>query len=270
MELVAAVKMKKAQDKATGTRAYAAKAWEIMTDAVAKIEEKDHFLLRAPERGTDIMIIVSSDRGLCGGLNGNLFRAIEKFLAEQKGSDFRFIVIGKTGADYARRSKKNILAAFGRLDNLPHIVEVRPAVRILFEELGAGTVSRAFIAFNRFASSTSQVPHIMQVFPIQKNEGVHAGSDAVTEDEEGKEFAFEPSPVTVLESLLPRLTEMQVYQAVLESNASEHSARMIAMHNATKNSEELLGDLVSHYNQSRQQSITQEISEISSAAEAMR
>lgn len=270
MELVAAVKMKKAQDKATGTRAYAAKAWEIMTDAVAKIEEKDHFLLRAPEHGTDIMIIVSSDRGLCGGLNGNLFRAIEKFLAEQKGSDFRFIVIGKTGADYARRSKKNILAAFGRLDNLPHIVEVRPAVRILFEELGAGTVSRAFIAFNRFASSTSQVPHIMQVFPIRKNEGVYAGSDAVTEEEKDREFAFEPSPVTVLESLLPRLTEMQVYQAVLESNASEHSARMIAMHNATKNSEELLGDLVSHYNQSRQQSITQEISEISSAAEAMR
>lgn len=270
MELVAAVKMKKAQDKATGTRAYAAKAWEIMTDAVAKIEEKDHFLLRAQGHAKDIMIVVSSDRGLCGGLNGNLFRAIEKFLAENTGREFRYIVIGKTGADYVRRSKKDILAAFGRLDNLPHIVEVRPAVKILFDEIGAGNASRAFLAFNQFVSSTSQVPHIMQVFPIQKNEAMRVeGEDAAVEMKD-RRFAFEPSPVSVLESLLPRLTEMQVYQAVLESNASEHSARMMAMHNATKNSEELLGDLVSHYNQSRQQSITQEISEISSAAEAMR
>ncbi|MBI5912922.1 ATP synthase F1 subunit gamma [Candidatus Azambacteria bacterium] len=273
MELVAAVKMKKAQDKALGTRPYAAQAWEILVEAIEKIENKDHFLLRPRATGEGIIVVVSSDRGLCGGLNGNLFRFLEKFLDANSKKKFAFITIGKTAADYARRTGREVVAAFSRLDNLPHVVEVRPAVRILFDELRAEKRDTVFVAFNRFLSSTSQMPAIKQLLPIEKSELLSARELFVSAQKQkavsARRFSFEPSAEEVLEAVVPQLMEMQLYQTVLESNASEHSARMIAMHNATKNSEELLGDLVSHYNQSRQQSITQEIAEISSAAEAM-
>ena len=273
MELVAAVKMKKAQDKALGTRAYAAKAWEILVEAIEKTENLDHFLLRPATVGDGIIVVMSSDRGLCGGLNGNLFRFLEKFLEAQGEKKFSFITVGKTAADYLRRTGREVIATFSRLDNLPHAVEVRPAARILFDELRTGKRDSVFVAFNRFLSSTSQMPAIKQLFPIAKSELVSARELFVSakknEEGEAPRFLFEPSLEEVIETVVPQLMEMQLYQAVLESNASEHSARMIAMHNATKNSEELLGDLVSYYNQSRQQSITQEIAEISSAAEAM-
>lgn len=273
MELVAAVKMKKAQDKALGTRPYAAQAWEILAEAIEKAENKDHFLLRPRATNEGIIVAVSSDRGLCGGLNGNLFRFLEKFLEANPQKKFAFITIGKTAADYVRRTGREVIAAFSRLDNLPHVVEVRPAVRILFDELRAGKRDTVFVAFNRFLSSTSQMPAIKQLLPIEKSELLSAkelfAPVRKREAADTRRFSFEPSPEEVLEAVVPQLMEMQLYQTVLESNASEHSARMIAMHNATKNSEELLDDLVSHYNQSRQQSITQEIAEISSAAEAM-
>lgn len=277
MELVAAVKMKKAQDKALGTRLYAAKAWEILVEAIEKTENHDHFLLRPAATGAGIIVVMSSDRGLCGGLNGNLFRFLEKFLETQKEKKFAFITVGKTAADYLRRTGREVIATFSRLDNLPHAVEVRPAARILFDELRAGKRDAVFVAFNRFLSSTSQMPAIKQLLPIAKSELMSAKELFASAQKpfdkiritEAQEFLFEPSPEEVIETVVPQLMEMQLYQAVLESNASEHSARMIAMHSATKNSEELLGDLVSHYNQSRQQSITQEIAEISSAAEAM-
>lgn len=277
MELVAAVKMKKAQDKALGTRLYTAKAWEILVEAIEKMENQNHFLLRPATTGEGIMVVMSSDRGLCGGLNGNLFRFLEKFLEANREKNFAFITVGKTAADYLRRTGREVIAAFSRLDNLPHAVEVRPVARVFFDELRAGKRSTVFVAFNRFLSSTSQMPAIKQLLPIVKSELLSARELFVSEkksfDElratEAPRFSFEPSPEEVIETVVPQLMEMQLYQAVLESNASEHSARMIAMHNATKNSEELLGDLVSHYNQSRQQSITQEIAEISSAAEAM-
>ena len=273
MELVAAVKMKKAQDKALGTRAYAAKAWEILVEALEKTENHDHFLLRPATTGGGIIVVMSSDRGLCGGLNGNLFRFLEKFLEAQGAKKFAFITVGKTAADYLRRTGREVIATFSRLDNLPHAVEVRPVARILFDELRGGKRNSVFVAFNRFLSSTAQMPAIKQLFPVEKSELMSARELFVStkkdETHEAPRFLFEPSPEEVIETVVPQIIEMQLYQAVLESNASEHSARMIAMHSATKNSEELLGDLVSHYNQSRQQSITQEIAEISSAAEAM-
>ncbi len=273
MELVAAVKMKKAQDKVLGTRAYAAKAWEILVEAIEKTEDHNHFLLRPATTGEGIIVVMSSDRGLCGGLNGNLFRFLEKFLEAQGEKKFAFITVGKTAADYVRRTGREVIATFSRLDNLPHAVEVRPVARILFDELRTGKQDSVFVAFNRFLSSTAQMPAIKQLLPIAKNELMSARELFVSakKNEGGgtPRFLFEPSPEEVIETVVPQLMEMQLYQAVLESNASEHSARMIAMHSATKNSEELLGDLVSHYNQSRQQSITQEIAEISSAAEAM-
>lgn len=273
MELVAAVKMKKAQDKALGTRLYTAKAWEILVEAIEKMENQNHFLLRPATTGEGIMVVMSSDRGLCGGLNGNLFRFLEKFLEANREKNFAFITVGKTAADYLRRTGREVIAAFSRLDNLPHAVEVRPVARVFFNELRAGKRDTVFVAFNRFLSSTSQMPAIKQLLPIVKSELMSARELFVSaekkEESAAPRFSFEPSPEEVIETVVPQLMEMQLYQAVLESNASEHSARMIAMHNATKNSEELLGDLVSHYNQSRQQSITQEIAEISSAAEAM-
>ena len=273
MELVAAVKMKKAQDKALGTRVYAAKAWEILIEAIEKIENHSHFLLRSAATGEGIIVVMSSDRGLCGGLNGNLFRFLEKFLEKQGEKKFAFITVGKTAADYLRRTGREVIATFSRLDNLPHAVEVRPVARILFDELRGGKRNSVFVAFNRFLSSTAQMPAIKQLFPVEKSELMSARELFVStkkdETHEAPRFLFEPSPEEVIETVVPQIIEMQLYQAVLESNASEHSARMIAMHSATKNSEELLGDLVSHYNQSRQQSITQEIAEISSAAEAM-
>jgi F-type H+-transporting ATPase subunit gamma len=270
MELVSAVKMKKAQDKAVTSRHYADLGWEMLLDAVSKVEDKGHFLLECPTGAVkELCVVITSNRGLCGGFNVNVFRALEELVKNNEGREMIYVAIGKKAQDYLRRRKRNMIAAFPGLENLPHLVEVRPILKIIFEEWRKKELGSVHMVVNNFISTTVQKPLVKKILPMDISSHTAFGKDYQPKSS-GLSFTFEPSPNVVLGNLLERLVEVQVYHAMLESNASEHSARMIAMHSATQNSNDLMKDLQFSFNRSRQESITREIAEISSAAESMK
>jgi F-type H+-transporting ATPase subunit gamma len=271
MELVSAVKMKRAQDKALTSRRYADYGWEMLLDVALKVEDGGHYFLSAPKGAAQaLVVVISSDRGLCGGFNVNVFRAVEELTKREAALAPTFVAVGKKAQDHLRRRKRAIVAAFPGFASAPHIVEVRPITKIIAEEWKKGEYAAVYLAVNGFVSTTVQKPLIKKLLPFAMDDVGTAFERGRTAKVSGLSFEFEPSPAAVVGPLIERLMETQVYQAVLESGASEHSARMIAMHSATQNSNDLMKDLQFSFNRSRQESITREIAEISSAAESMK
>lgn len=292
MELVSASKMRRAVNAVLGTRPYATLGWETVHELGKVTEAGLHPLLRQPEEiRKALVILVTSDRGLCGGFNAQMAKRVVEFV-RAKGTDvqFEFVTIGKKGTDLARRLGWNIVATFTNLSNNPTILDIRPVTTLAVSDFMAGKYDAVYLAYTDFMSSIRQVPNMKQLLPLTRDNlaeqirPVKEGETALQHVAPAKpealhltkrgdgyfyEYTFEPTPEIVLDQMLPRLVEVQVYQAVLESSASEHSARMVAMKNASDSARDMIDDLTFTFNQARQATITREIAEISAGKAAL-
>ncbi len=268
MQMVAASKMRKAQQSALSGRPYAALMNEVLSEVAFNAGDFMHPLMEKRGGPKGGVIIISTDKGLCGALNSNLMREAAKF---DKDSTV-FITAGRKGSQFIARTKRQLAAEFTYKD-APMFSEARAISRFAREMFTKAEVDRVDILFTNFISTLSQRPDTMQLLPVGEIKGVTAGVHGHAQSEElkrsGTEFLFEPSPEQVLGDLLPHYLNFQVYQILLEAKASEHSARMVAMKNATDNAGQLIKDLTIEYNKLRQANNTKELLEISSAAMAM-
>ncbi len=275
MQMVAASKMRRAQEQVLATRPYAQKAWDVLVDLASQTGAgaEMHPLLTVRPVETVGLVLITADKGLCGGLNHNVIRLASNFMLNLP-HPVKLITVGKKGRDFMVRHGRDLLAEFTNLPPQPRLSDVTPIVRVATEAFLNGTVDEVFIAYTDFINTITQKPTVRRLLPIRSiqiedqtiTDYIHERDERTTVVHE---YIYEPSPRMVLDTVLPRFTELQVYQVVLESIASEHSARMVAMRNATENAVELIGDLTLTYNKARQEAITKEILDIAGGAEAL-
>ncbi|HEX5129567.1 MAG TPA: ATP synthase F1 subunit gamma [Usitatibacter sp.] len=264
MKLVAAAKLRRAQDRILAARPYAVKMAELLSSLVRRAEGEAHPLLvrRPPTRKR--LVIVTADKGLCGAFNSNILRASLAFLREQGDTSVTLVVVGKKARDFYRRRpyqiKSEMLGFFDRLAYL-HAQELAGG---LMQEYLAGEVDEVHLMYNEFRSVAVQRVKREQLLPIEAGETGGGQGEAVGD------YIYEPSPEAILAALLPRHVTTQVYRALMESVAGEYGARMTAMEAATKNAKEMIGVLTIQYNKARQERITKELLDIVGGAEALR
>ncbi len=264
MEMVAASKMRKAQDRMQAARPYAERMRRVIAHvAAAQPEYKHSYLLARDEVKRIGYIVVSSDRGLCGGLNNNLFRMLLRELDENRSNDvdMDFCMIGNKGANFFRRLNVNIIAQATHLGDAPAIEDLIGTVKAMLDAYHEERIDRLYLAYNQFINSMTQGPSIEQLLPREPSEA-----------EEVKhywDYIYEPEAKSVLDQLLSRYIESLVYQGVVENGACEQAARMVAMKSASDNAGELISELQLAYNKARQAAITQELSEIVAGAAAV-
>jgi F-type H+-transporting ATPase subunit gamma len=259
MQFVAASKLKRAQDATLASRPYSEKLDEVLADLQAVLGAEDHPLLAEREGGKRLLILVTTDRGLAGPLNTNTIRFASREILDHPG-DLAVVTVGRKGRDAMRRAGVPMAAHFAGFGDRPAFGDVVPLARLISDDYLDGTYGRVDIIYNRFITTLTQKPELIQLLPIRPNDD--------TEGIPGNQFIFEPSAAAVLEQLLPRYVATRLFQAVLEGRASEESSRMVAMKNATENAEDLIEDLTLSYNKVRQANITREMIEIASGAQA--
>jgi F-type H+-transporting ATPase subunit gamma len=269
MEMVAASRMKRAQEAILAARPYSDELRDALSRVAAAVTEEVHPLLaRRPVRRIGL-IVVTTDRGLAGSINANAIRATLRYLSQRSRSDdaesveIEAITVGRKGRDALRRVGVPIAAHFSQLGDRPAFGDVTPLARLVVDDFVEGKYDEIGIEYSSFISTLTQRPIIKTILPVEQPEMEE--QRAVTNDE----YLFEPSPEAVIRQLLPHYVAVDLYRAVLENNASEQSARMIAMRNSTDNANELIDDLTLVYNKTRQANITREMSEIASGAEAL-
>ncbi|MDD5146184.1 MAG: ATP synthase F1 subunit gamma [Candidatus Pacebacteria bacterium] len=277
MEMVAAAKMRKAVKAVTLSRHYAQTAWYVLANIADKIDRSQHPLLNQREEIKKIGIILfSSNRGLCGGFNAQIVSKTISYVERLKGSlgnsvDDEWIVIGKKGALLLNRHHKKLAAVFEKAEAANTVEEILPVSKMILDGYASGQYDLFILAFTDFISALSQRPQIRLLLPIQNlaNEEWYSDDSQIkTRGHEG-EILFEPHPDEILARFLPHLITLQIYQALLESNAAEHSARMAAMRNASDATGDIIDGLTLTYNQARQAGITREIAEIAGAKAAL-
>ena len=265
MQMVAAAKMRKAQQAALVGRPYAELLNEIMAEAATRTVGFQHPLMESRAGGKRAVILVSSDRGLCGGLNSNLFREVSKL-----DKSVVFITAGRKAAQFISRTRRNLAAEFTFKD-APEFSEARAISKFAQQLFLKGDVDGVDILFPRFVNTLTQQPVVVPFLPIGKVSAATAGVNQPRADlAAGTDvFGFEPDEETVLGELLPHSLNFQMHQVLLETKASEQSARMVAMKNATDNAKQIIKDLTLEYNKLRQANITKELLEITTAQMAL-
>ncbi len=259
MQLVAASKMRRAQERALAARPYSDQLRQVLSQLAAYTqaegERVSHPLLEQREVKHFAYVHITADRGLAGGLNSNMNRAGAGLVLERQPDVERVSVIpvGRKGRDFFRRAGFDLLAEFQELGDFPTPEDLRPLTRIIMDDFTSGAVDEVHIGFQRFVTAVTQVPTMRQVLPIVPPSGEEASPI---------DFIFEPSPQALLETLLPRYVELQVYEAVLEARASEQSARVVAMQQATDAANDMVDSLTLAYNKARQENITSELLDI--------
>ena len=267
MELVAASRMRRAQLRVLASRPYA-EAMNAMIRQLGlarKEGEALHPLLQ--QRATHHrvgLIMLTTDRGLCGALNTNLIRRGTEFLlgAEQE-QEMELVTVGRKGQDFMARRGRAIRATFTHLGDRPEYMSIVPIARVVVDDFESGRIDAAYLLYPKFISTLAQRPQIDQLLPIAPPAETAPGGQRAAE------YIYEPDPRAILDELLPRYVEVQIFQSVLETIASEQSARMVAMRAANDNAKELIDGLTLTYNRARQAAITAEVNEIASAANAM-
>jgi F-type H+-transporting ATPase subunit gamma len=259
MQFVAASKLKRAQDATLAARPYSQKIDEVLADLATVLGGDEHPLLAKPEGGKRLVVLITSDRGLAGPFNTNTIRFAAQAITEHQG-DLAVVTVGRKGRDAMRRARVPMEAHFEGFGDRPSFADVLPLARLITDDYLAGKYARVDIVFSQFVSTLTQRPALDTLLPIEPSED--------TEGIPGNQFIFEPSPSAVLERLVPRYIATRLFQAVLESKASEESSRMVAMRNATDNAEDLIEDYTLAYNKVRQANITREMIEIASGAQA--
>jgi F-type H+-transporting ATPase subunit gamma len=265
MQMVAGAKMRKAQERMSASRPYAQKMLQVITHLSHASPEYRHSYMAAEREHKRVgYIVISSDRGLCGGLNTNLFRKLALEIRNQRkaGVETSFTVIGAKALGFFRRFGGKVMAQVTHLGDKPHIEDLIGAVRVVLDAYEAGEIDAIHVAYNEFVNTMTQKPTVRQLVPLHAEvriEGIKSHWD----------YIYEPEPKAVLDALLTRYIESLVYQAVVENGACEQSARMVAMRAATDNAGSLINELQLVYNKARQAAITQEISEIVGGAAAV-
>jgi F-type H+-transporting ATPase subunit gamma len=285
MEMVSAAKMRRSIEAVLRTRTYANLGWATIVNISESTGsgKLNHPLLEKKNKTEKIVIVlISSNRGLCGGFNYSIINKAINSIKKHGNVNTDFIVIGKRGSAVGKRFGYNIAAEFIKNDVKPSVAETAPVAKAVINDFLANKYDKVFLAYTDFVSPTKQVPRLRQLLPIElDNEDKYLGATAKSEklktdydfikDKEkkhlgpgGYSFTYEPDDREVLNNLLPRMVEVQIFQGLLESNASEHSARMNAMHQASGAASDLVDELTLFYNKARQSAITAEIAEISS------
>jgi F-type H+-transporting ATPase subunit gamma len=264
MELVAVSKMRRAQARALAGRPYAEKMRAVLADLAQTLPlqepETIHPLMRRREVQAIDIILITPDRGLCGGLPASLNRHTASFVVERQ-LPARLVCIGRKGRDFFHRAGMEVVADFVGLGDYPSYEDVRPAARVAMEEYVNGLADEVYLSYALFVSTMVQRPEIFKLLPVEPPEEETAWV---------VDYIYEPSREAIMAEILPRYVERQVYEALLEAVASEQSARMVAMRNATENANEMIRDLTLTYNKARQDSITKELLELTGGAEVLR
>ena len=298
MEMVAASKMRRAIEQVLKTRTYANLSWETVLNLSQAMENKNNPLhpLLAPRKKIKkiAIVLISSNRGLCGGFNTSILNKVKSSILKhqtQNGNEkieYEFILMGKKGVSIQKQGYK-IVADFTKLDLTSEIKEVIPVAKMILDDFLSGRYDKIMVAYTDFVNSLKQIPRVKQILPVEidvedeylgvvgKDSRVGLDKEFLKKKQEKHktkegieyDYIFEPNPKEVLDEMIPRLIEVQLYQALLESNASEHSARMTAMHQATDAAEDLVSELNLYYNKARQAGITSELAEISAGAAAL-
>ncbi len=262
MQMVAAAKMRKAQQRVLASRPYSQRLEAVIADLASLKLDPEHAaafpLLQQREVKNAALILITPDRGLKGALNSNLARRASQFILSETTVPVEVIAAGKKGRDFMVRTRQNMVASFEGLGDNVSLDDVRPIAEIALNDFYEGKVDAVYVLFAEYVNTITQRPVVRQILPITQPEESGTYTD----------YIFEPSPEAVLTDLLPRYIEVQLYQAILEAAASEHSAQMVAMRNASENAKELASDLRISLNKARQTQITNEVSEIAAGANA--
>ena len=268
MQMVASSKMQKAQQGALNFRPFAKMAGDLVNHLAADSGDYRHPLMETREVRKRAVIVVSTDKGLCGGLNANLFRELSKYDL----STTQFIAVGRKPAQYLARTRRKLVAEFAYHD-IPTYAECQAISKFAQDLFLKGEVDAVDVLYTRFINTLSQRPDLRLLLPLASAQSLATEAGAAPagapDDPQHFDFLFEPDPVTVMDKLVLYLLDFRVAQILLEAKASEHSARMVAMKNATDNAEQLVKHLTLEYNKLRQSNITKELLEISSAAMAL-
>lgn len=300
MEMISAVKMRKATEAAVNTRTYATLAWDLLVK-LSKVQKEQFPLLEVRQVKKILVILITSNRGLCGSFNANIIKKTAAQLADPQNIgrqrvengvlepsdnlEVDVIGVGKKGADFAKKMGYNLIASFSEFSDTPKLNDILPISKMVIDEYQKKTYDKVVVAYTDFKSTINQVAKLRQVLPISQFDLEKMisdlGSDITEMKNKTKEmnveeteleldnYIFEPTQDSVLEIILPRLVETQIYQATLESAASEHSARMMAMRNASDAASDMIKELTLTFNKARQAGITQEIAEIAGGAAAL-
>lgn len=269
MEMVAAARMRRAQTSVMAGRPYSSKIAEVIQDLAERTQgsEDVHPLLQRRPVKKIAVIMITSDKGLAGALNTNIIRRTTRFLLnEVDGVPSEIVAVGRKGRDFMVRYGRPLIAEFINIGDRPHIRDTYPIARVAVDEYTSGRVDAVYIAYTEFVNTLIQRPTVFQLLPVdiegEGEGGSRSGGNKI-------EYIYEPGPRDVLAQILPRYVEVRIYQALLEHQASEQSARMVAMRNATDNAKDLISEFTLAYNKLRQANITKEIIEISSGAAAL-
>ena len=264
MEMVAASKMRKTQDRMLATRPYSKKIAQIIKHlATANPEYRHPYTMARPVKEVGV-IVVSSDRGLCGGLNANLFRLALRRIREwsDQGNGVRLSIVGQKGASFFNSIGANIAAQATRLGDKPHLEDIVGVIKVMLDEFAEGKVDEVHLLYNEFVNTMTQKPRLIKLLPVSPEE--------ISEESKGQwDYIYEPDAKQVLDQLLVRYVESLVFQGLVENNACEQAARMVAMKSASDNAGKLIKELQLIYNKARQAAITQEIAEIVGGAAAV-
>lgn len=276
MEMVAASKMKKAVQKALSARVYGLEALKLMV-TLSKERNLDHALLKEGKGSDTLLVMISANKGLCGGYNASMFKRVSEFLKLENipADGVSVVAFGKYAEKFSRRKGFNIKAVSNDTLDTPSMDKIEPISGIIIEEFLSGQYKRVVFFYTKYISALSQKAVYRTLLPMTK-EVAERVLEEVKEDGEGVDlqenmalYLFEPTEEELLEEIIPRLINTVLYQGILEAVASEHSARMMAMRNATDNAGTLVSELTLNFNRARQASVTREISEIAAGAEAL-
>ncbi len=287
MEMVSASKMKQAQIMALASRPYSEKMADVITALAKKASDQvDHFLLKDPRIGWEVdqefnilIVLLSTDKSLCGGLNSNLFRGLDSWLKNISSKytlppkiKLNFITVGKKAKEHVLKTGQFLLAEFPQLGDRPRFQDILPISKIVIDGFEKQELHMAFMAYMEFISTISQTLSVKQLLPIEtatiEQEAI-SDSELPPVESFATDYLFEPSPEEIFKDLLPQYIELRLYHVLLESIASEHSARMVAMKNANENAKEIVQDLTLQFNQIRQSKITNELLDVVGARMAL-
>jgi F-type H+-transporting ATPase subunit gamma len=265
MKLVSAAKLRRAQENILAARPYAVKLHELISELALRADADDHPLLAVREPRRAMLVVVTSDRGMCGAFNTNVLRAAERYRREHKDSHDELLisVVGRKGRDYLKHRNVEVHKYFPGLDVSNALERAKEIADGILEDFVEDHLDIVYFVYNEFKSAMQQrivVEQVLPIVPLELDEAVGAAID----------FAYEPSKLEILETIMPMYVHVEAYRAVLESTASEFGARMTAMENATKNASEMISNLTLEYNKARQASITKELLEIVGGAEALK
>jgi F-type H+-transporting ATPase subunit gamma len=261
MEMIATAKMKRAQEQALAGRPYSDKITQVIADLAAESggDSAAHPLLDKREVNKIAVVHITSDRGLCGGLNANINRLAARFILEQS-VPVTLITVGRKGRDFMYRQQRDVRAEFTKINDRLSMLETLPISHIIIDDYSTGYIDQVYLSYTRFVTTMVQNPTLELLLPIEP---------ATIPKTETKEFIYEPDPAFVLNALLPRFVEMRVYHAILEAIASEQSARMVAMRSATDNANDVMEELTLILNKARQEMITTELLDITGGVESL-